>query len=79
MRIYNGSANRAIRIWKGASMVRITDKSFQYTTSFNTDLKKKFRKLEQDRRAVTARSAGPDAPGLDSVVSMVARRSLPKI
>lgn len=55
-------------------MIRITDKLFHYTTSFNTDLKKKFRKLEQDRRAAAARSAVP----ADSVVSMMARRSVPK-
>lgn len=59
-------------------MIRITDKLFHYTTSFNTDLKKKFRKLEQDRRAAAARSAAPQSAAADSVVSMIARRSVPK-
>ena len=35
-------------------MIRITDKSFRYTPSFNTDLRKKFRKMEQERRAAEA-------------------------
>lgn len=58
-------------------MIRITDKSFHYTPSFNTDLRKKFRKLEQDRRAAEARKAA-DATAESSVVTMVARRSAPK-
>ena len=60
-------------------MLKITDKSFNYTPSFNTDLKKKFRKLEQERRAAEARSRVADASMAHSVVTMVARRtSLPK-
>ena len=39
---------------KGLHMIRITDKSFRYTPSFNTDLRKKFRKMEQERRAAEA-------------------------
>ena len=38
-------------------MIRITDKSFRYTPSFNTDLRKKFRKIEQERRAAEAERA----------------------
>ena len=63
-------------------MIKITDKSFQYTTSFNTDLRKKFRKLEQARRAAAARSKVSEGTmgnmGNSSVVPMVARRSQPK-
>jgi hypothetical protein len=61
-------------------MIKITDKSFHYTPSFNTDLKKKFRKLEQDRRAAEARSKVAEASMSNHVVTMVARRtsSLPK-
>lgn len=59
-------------------MIRITDKSFQYTTSFNTDLKKKFRKLEQERRAAAVRTAVPETASVNSVVTMIARRSAPK-
>ena len=57
-------------------MLKITDKSFRYTPSFNTDLRKKFRKLEQDRRAAETHSKDSDAD--HSVVPMLARRSLTK-
>ncbi len=59
-------------------MIRITDKSFRYTTSFNTDLRKKFRKLEQDRRATAASDKVAEAAMVNSVVPMVPRRSVPK-
>ena len=58
-------------------MLKITDKSFRYTPSFNTDLRKKFRKLEQERRAAEAQSEDSDA-ALHSVVPMLARRSQTK-
>jgi hypothetical protein len=58
-------------------MIKITDKSFRYTPSFNTDLKKKFRKLEQDRKAAAASSKVADA-AIISVVPLLARRSQPK-
>lgn len=57
-------------------MIRITDKSFRYTNSFNTDLRKKFRKLEQERRAAAAPSSAPEAVMSNSVVPMVARRQV---
>jgi hypothetical protein len=63
---------------EGVTMIKITDKSFHYTPSFNTDLRKKFRKLEQERRAAEARSRVAEASMINSVVPMVARRSLPK-
>ena len=57
-------------------MLKITDRSFQYTPSFNTDLKKKFRKMAAERRAAELRKEADEA---HSVVPMVARRiSLPK-
>jgi hypothetical protein len=62
-------------------MLKITDKSFQYTPSFNTDLKKKFRKLAAERRAAEAeaRKEAAEAAAAHSVVPMLARRiSLPK-
>jgi hypothetical protein len=45
-------------------MIRVTDKSFRYTPSFNTDIGKKFRKLAQERRAAAAsgRSSQPELP-----------------
>jgi len=55
-------------------MIKITDKSFRYTPSFNTDLRKKFRKMAQERRAADA-SRDSDATMGQSVVTMVARRS----
>ena len=42
-------------------MIKITDKRFRYTPSFNTDLRKKFRKIEQERRAEEQRQAEKDA------------------
>jgi hypothetical protein len=74
----DGTENGAIRIFKGVNMIRITDKSFRYTTSFNTDLKKKFRKMEQQMRAAAASSKVSEAAIVSSVVPMVARRSVPK-
>ncbi len=59
-------------------MLKITDKSFRYTPSFNTDLRKKFRKLEQERRAAEARGKDADAAFGHSVVPMLARRGLTK-
>jgi hypothetical protein len=56
-------------------MLKITDKSFRYTPSFNTDLRKKFRKLEQERRAAEAHNKDADGAG-HSVVPILARRSL---
>ena len=62
-------------------MLRITDRSFQYTPSFNTDLKKKFRKMAAERRAAEAEAQkqAAEEAAAHSVVPMVARRiSLPK-
>jgi len=59
-------------------MLKITDKSFRYTPSFNTDLRKKFRKLEQERRAAETHSKDSDSAIGHSVVPMLARRSLIK-
>ena len=59
-------------------MIRITDKSFRYTTSFNTDLRKKFREMEQASRATAASSRVSEAPIVNSVVPMVALPSVPR-
>lgn len=58
-------------------MIGITDKSFRYTPSFDTDLKKKFRKMARQQRAAEARKASDAATG-NSVLTMVARRSATK-
>ena len=56
-------------------MIKITDKSFHYVPSYETDLRKKFKKMEQERRAGEARKAADAATG-NSVVAMMARRSI---
>lgn len=60
-------------------MIKITDQSFRYTPSFNTDLKKKFRKLQQARRAAVARGKVAEADAGTSVVQIAARRNATKI
>ena len=59
-------------------MIKITDKAFRYTPSFNTDLGKKFRKMQQEKRAAQARAKDADAALARSVVPMLARRTLTK-
>ena len=59
-------------------MIKITDKSFRYTPSFETDLRKKFKKIEQERRAAEMRKAA-EIPAPHTVDTMVARRSAPSI
>ena len=56
-------------------MIKITDKSFRYIPSYETDLRKKFKKMEQERRAAEGRKAGEGVAG-NSVVTMVPRRSI---
>ncbi len=61
-------------------MIKITDKSFQYVPSYETDLRKRFKKMAQEQRAAEARKAAEAATG--SVVAMLARRppvSVPKV
>lgn len=55
-------------------MIRITDKSFQYTSSFNTDLAKKFRKLARDMRAEAEAKAAAKKPAVSGSVVPMARR-----
>jgi hypothetical protein len=74
----DGSENCAIRILQGVNMIKITDKSFRYTPSFNTDLKKKFRKIEQQRRAAEGRSKVAETAIVNAVVPMVARHRAQK-
>ena len=74
----DGSESRAIRTLKGVNMIRITDKSFRYTSSFSTGLRRKFRKMEQERRAAKASSRASDVAIVNSVVPMAVRRSVQK-
>ncbi len=56
-------------------MIRITDKAFHYTPSFNTDLAKKFRKMARDNRAEAQAKAAAKQTALPSSVVPMARRS----
>lgn len=58
-------------------MVNITDKSFRYTPSFNTDLRKRFRRMAQEERA-KLRSPGTGGDLGGSVVRMVVRQGASK-
>jgi hypothetical protein len=58
-------------------VIKITDKAFRYTSSFNTDLKRKFRQLELTRRAAAATSTDHEAAGVSSVMSLIAARTVP--
>jgi len=56
-------------------MLRITDKGFQYTPSFNTDLKKRFAKMIREQRIAAAKAtAKATPPASNSVVPIIARR-----
>jgi hypothetical protein len=60
-------------------MIRITDKSFHYTPSYNTDLRKKFKKMLQEQRAADAKARAAFSPAQEhSVVALGSRRGLPK-
>ena len=62
---------------KGANVVRITDKSFRYTASYNTDIRKTFRKMEQLARAASAGGKSAEPAGANSVVPIGALRVAP--
>ena len=60
-------------------MIKITDKSFRYTPSYDTDLRKKFRKIEQERKAADAAARDKARAGAEvldkSVVTFASRRN----
>jgi hypothetical protein len=56
-------------------MHRITDKTFRYTPSFNTDLRKSFRKYAQEAKEREERMKAAEAAAAGSVVAMAARRA----
>ncbi len=58
-------------------MIKVTDKTFRYTPSFDTNLKKKFAQIARQQRAAT-RCQGTEAGADHSVVPMVARRTAGK-
>ena len=55
-------------------MIRITDKSFRYIPSYNTDLKKTFKKMEQAARAAAAGSRPAESARPKSAVPTIAWR-----
>lgn len=56
-------------------MLRITDKGFHYTPSFNTDLKKRFAKMIREQRAAAEAAAkNTQAPASNSVVPIARRQ-----
>lgn len=59
-------------------MIRITDKSFRYTPSYNTDLRKTFKKMQQAVRAAAADSKPAESAKLKSVVPTIAWRGSTK-
>ena len=56
-------------------MNRVTDKSFRYTPSFDTNLKKKFAQIVRQQRAAERSSRKVEARLEHSVLPMVARRT----
>ena len=56
-------------------MIRLTDKSFRYTPSFDTNLKKKFAQVMRQQRAASRSQAAADARVEHSVLPMMARRT----
>lgn len=57
-------------------MLRITDKGFQYTPSFSTDLKKRFRKIIREQRAAAQAVAKSNQSVLPKSVVPMTRRSV---
>jgi hypothetical protein len=57
-------------------MLNITDKSFRYTDSYNTDLKKTFRKIELARRAAAASKSLSEVAKVATVVPIISRRNV---
>ena len=58
-------------------MLRITDKGFQYTPSFNTDLKKRFKQIVREQRAAAEAAKAAAKPLPNSVVPMARRSGIP--
>ena len=56
-------------------MIRLTDKSFRYTPSFDTNLKKKFAQVMRQQRAASRSPVSAEARTEHSVLPMVMRRT----
>jgi hypothetical protein len=57
-----------------ASVIRITDKSFRYVPSYETDLKKSFKRIEQATRAGVAQTARKEAAKEKTPLTTIAWR-----
>ena len=68
--------SREPHLEKETEVIRITDKSFRYTPSYNTDLRKTFKKMEHAARAAAADSKVADAA--KSTVPTIAWRGATK-
>lgn len=56
-------------------MNRLTDKSFHYTPSFDTNLKKKFAQIMRQQRAAEREQQAEEARQEHAVLPLVARRT----
>jgi hypothetical protein len=61
-----------------ANVIRITDKSFRYTPSYETDLKKTFKRMEQAVRAQAAEAKREEAGKVKPAVPTIAWRGSTK-
>jgi hypothetical protein len=59
-------------------VIRITDKSFRYIPSYNTDLKKTFKKMERAARAAASGSKLAESAKPNSAVPTIAWRGSTK-
>ena len=59
-------------------MKSILDRTFRYTPSFNTDLKKTFARVQRERRIELEKSGQADALVLASVSSIVRKAPVAK-
>ena len=59
-------------------MLRITDKAFRYVPSYETDLEKTFKRMEQAARAGAAHSTRAEAAKPKAVIPTIAWRGSPK-
>lgn len=57
-----------------ANVIRITDKAFRYVPSYETDLRKSFKKIEQAARAGVAKTTREETTKVKTSVPTIAWR-----
>jgi hypothetical protein len=72
------TVTRAPHLHLEITVLRITDKAFRYTPSYETDLKKTFKRMEQAVRAAAAEAKREEAHPLKSGVPTIAWRGSTK-